>query len=144
MRGRNTRRCAAAATSRDGRGILQSMAQHGGARSSKSTPEDKEAFRALVPDDERVTTRPMFGSVAAFANGYMFMGMFGPDLFVRLPEAHRAAQIAAGWAPLEVMPGRSMGDYLVVPDDWRETPDEVRRWGSIALDYVCSMPPKKK
>jgi len=120
------------------------MSHHtGGARSSKSTDEDKVAFRTLVPDDERVTTRPMFGSVAAFANGYMFMGLFGPDLFVRLPEADRSARLAAGWQPLEVMPGKAMGDYLVVDDDWRTAPDEARAWGKRALEYVAALPPKK-
>ena len=119
------------------------MAHHGGARSSKSDPADKEAFRALVPDDERVTTRPMFGSVAAFANGYMFMGLFGPDLFVRLSPAERETQSAAAWQGLEVMPGKTMGDYLVAPFDWRTRDDEVRAWGHRALNYVCGLPPKK-
>jgi hypothetical protein len=119
------------------------MSHHGGARSSKSDPADKEAFRGLVPDDERVSTRPMFGSVAAFANGYMFMGLFGRDLFVRLSASDREAQAAAGWGGLEVMPGKTMGDYLVVPFDWRERPDEVRAWGRRALDHVSGLPPKK-
>jgi TfoX/Sxy family transcriptional regulator of competence genes len=114
-----------------------------GARSSKSTDEDKAAFRTLVPEDERVTTRPMFGSVAAFANGYMFMGLFGPELFVRLPESERSARLAAGWQPLEVMPGKAMGDYVVIDGDWRTKSDEVRGWGKRALEYVAGLPPKK-
>jgi TfoX/Sxy family transcriptional regulator of competence genes len=114
-----------------------------GARSPKSADEDKQAFRRLVPDDEGVTTRPMFGSVAAFANGYMFMGLFGADLFVRLPEDQRAARLAEGWHPLEVMPGKQMGEYVVLATDWRIDTDTVRTWGQRALDYVTSMPPKK-
>jgi TfoX/Sxy family transcriptional regulator of competence genes len=126
-----------------GRGMLGAMAHQGGPRSSKSDPETQTAFRRLVPDDERVTTRPMFGSLAAFANGYMFMGLFGPDLFVRLLEADRQAQLEAGWQRLEVMPGKAMGDYLVLPDDWRMQPDLVRNWGERALEYVTSLPPKR-
>ena len=120
------------------------MAHHDRPRSSKADPESQAAFRRLVPDDERVTTRPMFGSLAAFANGYMFMGLFGSDLFVRLPEAERAARMAAGWHGLEVMPGRTMGDYLVVPGDWHTDPDEARELGLRGLDYVAGLPPKKK
>lgn len=119
------------------------MTHHGAARSPKSDADDKTAFRRLVPDDERVTTRPMFGSVAAFANGYMFMGLFGPELFVRLPEEQRAAQLAAGWHNLEPMPGKPMREYVVVPGDWRVQPDEARSWGERALDYVVGLPPKK-
>lgn len=123
--------------------ILLFMTHHGGARSPRSVAEDQTAFRRLVPDDERITTRPMFGSLAAFANGYMFMGLYGGDLFVRLTEAERAAQLATGWHNLEPMPGRPMREYLVIPGDWRTQPELVRDWGSRALDYVTSMAPKK-
>ena len=119
------------------------MAHHAGAPSPKSEPEDKTAFKRLVPDDERVTTRPMFGSVAAFANGYMFMGLFGAELFVRLPEDVRIAQVKLGWHNLEPMPGKPMRDYVVIPGDWRTNGDEVRDFGARALAYVLGLPPKK-
>ncbi len=60
---------------------------HDDVRSPKSSPEAREQFRGLVPDDERVTVRPMFGSVAAFVGGNMFMGLVKDELFVRLDEA---------------------------------------------------------
>jgi hypothetical protein len=85
----------------------------------------------------------MFGSLAAFANGYMFMGLYGGDAFVRLPEAERETQLAAGWHSLEPMPGKPMREYVVVPGDWRMAPELVRSWGSRALDYVTSLPPKR-
>jgi TfoX/Sxy family transcriptional regulator of competence genes len=116
---------------------------HHGARSPKSDPEAQAMFRRLVPDDERVTTRPMFGSLAAFANGYMFMGLFGPELFVRLPEAEREAQASTGWQNLEPMSGKPMREYLVIPGEWRSQPELVRSWGSRALDYVMALAPKK-
>ncbi|HET9481804.1 MAG TPA: SEC-C metal-binding domain-containing protein, partial [Candidatus Polarisedimenticolia bacterium] len=67
-----------------------------GARSPKSDEAARTAFRALVPDDERVTVRPMFGSVAAFVSGQMFMGLYADDLFVRLAEPEREKVVAAG------------------------------------------------
>ncbi len=84
----------------------------------------------------------MFGSLAAFANGYMFMGLYGGDAFVRLPEAERETQLAGGWHNLEPMPGKPMREYVVVPGDWRTESELVRAWGSRALDYVTSLPPK--
>jgi len=51
--------------------------------------ESKEFFRSLLPDEPRVTLRPMFGSISAFVNGNMFAGLFGNDLFVRLSEESR-------------------------------------------------------
>ena len=55
----------------------------------KPTHADKEYFRSIVPDDPRVEVKPMFGNVAAFVNGNMFMGLFGPDVGVRLGEDER-------------------------------------------------------
>ena len=51
--------------------------------------KSKEFFRSLLPDDSRVTIRPMFGNISAFVNGNMFAGLFGNDLFVRLSEERR-------------------------------------------------------
>jgi TfoX/Sxy family transcriptional regulator of competence genes len=116
---------------------------HCGDRSPKSDEAARTAFRALVPDDERVTVRPMFGSVAAFASGQMFMGLFADDLFVRLGEADRVELLAGGGGPLEPMPGRPMREYVTLPD-WRDQPDFVRGWAVRALDYALSLPPKKR
>jgi len=114
-----------------------------GTRSPKSAGDDKTAFRRLVPDDERVTTRPMFGSLAAFANGYMFMGLYATELFVRVPEEQRAARLEAGWHNLEAMPGKPMREYFVIRGDWRISTAGVREYAGEALDYVLGLPPKK-
>ena len=96
--------------------------------SPKADDESKALFRALVPDDERVTVKPMFGAVAAFANGYMFMGLFASELFVRLSEVDEAAVRAGGGASLEPMPGKPMRGYVTIPD-WRTDQAAVRRVG---------------
>ncbi|MDQ3938182.1 MAG: TfoX/Sxy family protein [Chloroflexota bacterium] len=119
------------------------MSDHAGPRSPKSDEASRAAFRELVPDDERVTVRPMFGSVAAFANGQMFMGLYAEDLFVRLGEAEREQVIAGGGGPLEPMPGRPMREYVTLPG-WREDAASVRGWAERALAYALSLPPKKR
>jgi len=116
---------------------------HGDVRSPKSTEEARAAFRELVPADERISVRPMFGSVAAFVNGNMFMGLVSDELFVRLDEVERNQLGAAGGRPLEVMPGRPMRQYVTLPD-WRSQPDVVRAWGQRALDYALTLPAKKR
>ena len=110
--------------------------------SPKATDEDKALFRTLAPDDDRVTVKPMFGAVAAFANGWMFMGLFAQELFVRLDDADTATVTAAGGGLLEPMPGKPMKGYVTIPD-WRSETDEVRRWGQKSLDYTLTLPPKK-
>ena len=116
---------------------------HHETRSPKSTTEAKDAFRGLVPEDERVSVRPMFGSVAAFVGGNMFMGLVKDDLFVRLGEAERESLSNEGGRALEVMPGRPMKEYVTLPN-WQARPAEVRAWGMRALDYALTLPPKKK
>ena len=110
--------------------------------SPKATDEDKALFRTLVPDDERVSVRPMFGAVAGFANGLMFMGLFADELFVRLNDTDTASVTAAGGGPLEPMPGKPMRGYVTLPA-WREEHDATRAWGRKALDYTLTLPPKK-
>ena len=114
-----------------------------GAPSPKSNEEARAAFRTLVPDDERVTVRPMFGTVAAFIEGQMFMCLFANELFVRLGEQDRAAVSAAGGGPLEPMPGRPLREYVTIPN-WRSDEQAVRRWGAQALEFALTLPPKKK
>jgi len=118
---------------------------HGGASrpSPKADDESKSLFRTLVPDDERVTVKPMFGAVAAFANGYMFMGLFASDLFVRLNDADDSAVRTAGGTDLEPMPGKPMRGYVTIPD-WRVDPDAVRAWGEKSLAYTMSLPTRTK
>ncbi len=111
--------------------------------SPKADDESKAIFRKLVPDDERVTVKPMFGALAAFANGLMFMGLFAKDLFVRLNAEDAAAVTAAGGGPLEPMPGKPMKGYVTLPN-WRADTDSVSHWGQKALDYTLTLPPKKK
>ncbi len=110
--------------------------------SPKSSAGARDEFRPLVPDDPRVTVRPMFGSVAAFANGQMFMGLFADELFFRLPEAERAAALAGGCRPLEPMPGRPMREYVSVPG-WRTGTATIGTWAERSLAYALSLPPKK-
>lgn len=119
------------------------MPHHEGLKSPKSTPLTRDAFRRVVPNDERVTVRPMFGSVAAFVSGQMFMCLFADDMYFKLSDANRAALAKVGGGPLEPMPGRPMKDYASLPD-WQLRPNDVREWAGKALDYVAALPPKKK
>ncbi len=109
----------------------------------KTTDEDKAAFRALVPDDERVRIKPMFGSLAAFAGDQMFMGTLGGEIMIRLGEDDRQAALAAGSSVFEPMPGRPMREYVTVPG-WRDNPARVGELATLSMDYALSLPPKKK
>ncbi len=110
----------------------------------KPSEEDKEYFRSIVPDDPRVEVKPMFGNVAAFVNGNMFMGLFGPAIGVRLDEAGRdeldAVDGSAPFGPED----RPMKEYVAMPLAWREDAAQTDSWVARALEYTAAMPPKTK
>jgi TfoX/Sxy family transcriptional regulator of competence genes len=109
----------------------------------KPDDDTKVFFESVVPEHPDVSTRPMFGNLAAFVNGNMFMGSFGSGIFVRLPEEGRAAVTKAGGGPFAPMKDRPMGEYVVLPSAWRTRPARVREWASRSLEWVEELPPKQ-
>jgi TfoX/Sxy family transcriptional regulator of competence genes len=108
--------------------------------------KDVEAFfRSLLPEDERIVVKPMFGHVAGFVNGNMFAGTFGKHVFVRLSEKDAPLLMKEkGAGPFSPMEGRPMKGYTVIPDSWDENPAKARAWVSKALEWTGAVPPKKK
>jgi TfoX/Sxy family transcriptional regulator of competence genes len=109
----------------------------------KPTEETKEFLASIVPDHPAVTLRPMFGQLSAFVNGNMFMGIFGEDVLVRLPEDELEKVLRAGGRVFEPMQGRPMREYVVLPGAWRDEPDRVREWAARSLDHAEELPPKE-
>jgi TfoX/Sxy family transcriptional regulator of competence genes len=109
----------------------------------KPDDETRAFFESVVPDHPALRIRPMFGNVSAFVNGNMFMGVFGSDVFVRLPDREREAVAELGGTPFEPMPGRPMREYVVLPSEWRSDPDRVREWAGRSLDWAGELPAKK-
>jgi TfoX/Sxy family transcriptional regulator of competence genes len=105
-------------------------------------PETREAFESLVSDDPRVVIRPMFGNLGAFVNGNMFAGVFGPNLFVRLPEEERAEAIAEGATEFQPMPGRAMKEYVSLPRGWIGEPGRAGAWIDRSLAWAGQLPAK--
>lgn len=110
----------------------------------KPSDADKEYFRSIVPEDPRVEVKPMFGNVAAFVNGNMFMGLFGPDVGIRLGEENRQGLMdiegAGSFGPEE----RPMREYVSMPIEWRDDAEATGEWVARALEHTAAMPPKKK
>ena len=110
----------------------------------KPTEADKDYFRSVVPDDPRVEIKPMFGNLAAFVNGNMFMGLFGSDVGVRLAEADRAVLLETEGAGPFGPEGRPMGEYVTLPSVWRNDPERTAEWSDRALEHVALLPRKVK
>jgi TfoX/Sxy family transcriptional regulator of competence genes len=113
---------------------------------AKADPDAVQFFKTIVPKDPRVTIKPMFGNLSAFVNGNMFMGVYGDELFVRLSETQQGELLKhKGAGPFEVMPGRVMSGYIIMPKTWREGQnDTLRKWITTSLEFAAKLPPKKK
>jgi len=111
---------------------------------SRPDAESRAFFESVLPDDPRVKARPMFGNVAGFVNGNMFMDLHGDDLFLRLSEEDRAGLLGEdGASQFEPLKGRPMKEYFLVPKAWREEPDKLGTWMERSLSWVSDMPEKK-
>lgn len=113
------------------------------AKMPRPDEETKELFRSLVPEHPGVTVRPMFGQLAAFVHGNMFMGIFGPDVLVRLPEEEREAIMAQGGTAFEPMAGRPMREYVVLPPQWRDDRAKLEEWVARSIEWAEELPPKQ-
>jgi TfoX/Sxy family transcriptional regulator of competence genes len=107
----------------------------------KPTPADKARFESLVPHDERVAVKPMFGNLGAFVDGNMFMGLFGSDIGIKLDDAGRSELTKAGGGPFGPV-DRPMGGYVSLPPTFSDA--DAEKWIARSLAYVGALPPKKK
>ena len=113
----------------------------------KSSPELVARFSAVLdrnaaPD---ITRRQMFGYPCAWINGNMLSGLFAQDWWVHVSEPEREALLAIpGAHPLEVMPGRAMGRYVVMPAEVVADDRQLDGWLAKAVAFTRSLPPKKK
>lgn len=112
---------------------------------AKPTDADKAWFESLLPDHPEVSRKPMFGNLAGFAAGNMFLALFGSTVAVRLDEASRQELLAEdGAVSFEPMPGRAMKEYVTLPNHWRKADlDQAQRWVDRSLAYALTLPPKK-
>ena len=112
---------------------------------SKSPPELVAHFEATISAVPGASLRKMFGYPAAFAsNGYMYTGLHQDRWVIRLPDDARAELAAAGGTPFEVMPGRPMREYLVLPATVVGDPAILMPWLERSLAYTAGLPPKQK
>jgi TfoX/Sxy family transcriptional regulator of competence genes len=109
----------------------------------KPTQQDKDYFSSLLPIDPLVEVKPMFGNLGAFVNGNMFMGLFGPDVGVKLNATDQAALLEEGAGPFGPE-GHRMAGYLSLPPSWRAQPAQSEAWVAKAFAAAATLAPKAK
>jgi len=108
---------------------FDSVGRMSGGAMPKPSEQAKAAFTKLVPVEPAV-------------NGNMFAGLFGEDLFVRLPDDQSAPIRKQGGRDFEPMPGHAMKGYVTVPYTWRSKPRATQTWIAASLHFARGLPPK--
>jgi TfoX/Sxy family transcriptional regulator of competence genes len=107
----------------------------------RPSEESKAALARVMPDGPGITVKPMFGQMSGFVNGNMFIGIFGDELILRLPEEEIARVKTSGGRDFEPVAGHKMGGYVVFGGAWKSKPP--RELIDRALDHARNLPAKK-
>jgi len=103
-----------------------------------------DRIRGIVGDGPGLTERKMFGGIAFMLNGNTFCGITRDDLMARVgPERFDEALSQPGARPMDFT-GRPMKGIAFVAPKGYATNEQLRGWVEQTLDFVRSLPPKKR
>jgi TfoX/Sxy family transcriptional regulator of competence genes len=109
----------------------------------RSPAELAERFAAVTDRHHDIVRRKMFGEIAGFVNGNMVTGLHAGKWFVRLTGDDKAEALALpGAGPFEPMPGRPMGDYIVLPPEIVADDDALDGWLERGIAVGRALKPK--
>lgn len=112
---------------------------------AKADPATRELLDQLVAAVDGAEVKKMFGNAAGFVGGNMFSGIFGKQLFVRLPAEERDELLTLkGASRFDPMGGRPMKEYIVLPAAWHNDLSKLASWFDRSATWTRTLPPKKK
>ena len=110
----------------------------------KPSPELIRILEEVSEPFEVIERRKMFGCPAYYINGNMFAGVYGQQLFLRLPEEARAElRERLDAKPFEPMAGRPMKEYVTMPEAVWSDPAALDDWMRRSVEFTGAMPPKQ-
>ena len=102
-----------------------------------------DRIRRVVPVNEGVVERKMFGGLAFLRMGHMFCGVVKSDLMLRLgDEAVATALREPHTRPMDFT-GKPLRSMLYVDARGVDSDEALERWVAAALGYVRLLPAKK-
>jgi TfoX/Sxy family transcriptional regulator of competence genes len=110
----------------------------------KPSPELSRILDEAAEPFAIIERRKMFGCPAFYINGNMFAGVYGQQLFLRLPpEARTLLETETTARPFEPMPGRPMTEYVAMPEAIWSDSVAMEEWMRRSVEFVGAMPPKQ-
>ncbi len=109
----------------------------------KPSPELSRILDEATEPFAVIERRKMFGCPAFYINGNMFAGVYGQQLFLRLPpEQREELHSGLGAKPFEPMAGRPMKEYVAMPEAVWSDPAAMDEWMRRSVEFVAAMPAK--
>jgi TfoX/Sxy family transcriptional regulator of competence genes len=103
-----------------------------------------ERIRAVLLKRGKFAEKQMFGGICFLTGGKMIGGVVNKDLIARVPpEAMAPLLKEPGTRPFDFS-GRPMKGFLYVGPQGVNTDSELAKWLDRSLDYVATLPAKKK
>ena len=110
----------------------------------KPSPELIRILEEAAEPFPAVERRKMFGCPAYYINGNMFTGVYGLQLFLRLPPEMRAElQDTLDAKAFEPLAGRPMKEYMSLPLAVVSDTAALDEWMRRSVEFVSNMPPKQ-
>lgn len=99
-------------------------------------------IRQILPDRQYLTEKKMFGGVGYMLRGNMACGVHGSRLIVRLGAEQNATALEQAYTSPFALTGRPMVGWIMVEPEGCTTPEDLKRWVQVGVDYALSLPPK--
>jgi TfoX/Sxy family transcriptional regulator of competence genes len=99
------------------------------------------------PNEVDLQFKFMFGGMGVFARTRVFAVILGEDIGVKLPPSQLDAARAAGgmnWVYADKGKEMVMKGYIIFPHKITHDPQAFGEWMRQSIDYVLSLPAKKR
>ena len=101
-------------------------------------------MRIQLAGRTKFSERKMFGGLAFMVNAHMCCGIVGDELMVRVGSDAYADSLRQPHAREMDFTGRALKGMVYVGIEGVEQDDDLRGWITRGLDFVRTLPPKKK
>lgn len=101
-----------------------------------------QRIREVLPVDESLVEKKMFGGVGFMLHGNMACGVNKEDLIVRVgPAGNDEALARPGARPFDFT-GRPMKGWIMVGPEGYESDENLQEWLDLGVEFALSLPPK--
>ncbi|MEC4674310.1 MAG: TfoX/Sxy family protein [Nitrospirota bacterium] len=100
-------------------------------------------LRAILSAKQGIQEMKMFGGLCFLLKGHMLCGVEKERFMFRVGKEREAKALKRPGASIMDFTGRRMGGLIWV-DSKKCSKSALKEWGALAIEFVGSLPPKKK